>query len=107
MRPRTDRLLDVQRDRGFREGSGAAGGIAGALTLFFAAVPFVLVVVLYLFFTVVTMAHGTDLRSETVNVPLMLAGVSVITGILVTLLLVAVSIAGGSLTPKKRRRDRD
>jgi hypothetical protein len=87
------------------EGGGAAGGIAGALTTFFVLLPFVLVVVLYLFFTVVTMVHGTDLRGSTVNVRLMMAGMSVITAALVALVSVGVHFIGRSLTPAKRRGD--
>ena len=86
-----------------REGSGVAGGIAAALTAFFVLLPFLLVPVLYLFFTVVTMVHGTDLSASTVNVRLMLIGVAVIVAVAVTLGLVAVGVIGRSLTPAKRR----
>ena len=85
------------------EGSGAAGGIAGALVAFFVFLPALLVVALYLFFTIVTMVHGTDLRATTVNVPMMVTGVAVVTAVLVTLVFVGVNLVGRSLTPSKRR----
>jgi hypothetical protein len=94
----------VEREGGgMREGSGVAAGIAALLTTSYLVLAFVLVVVLYLFFSVVLLVHGTDVRSTTINVPLMLGGVAVITGTLITLLYVAVSVIGRSLTPPKRR----
>jgi hypothetical protein len=87
-----------------REGSAVAGAIGAALTVFFVILPFLLVVVLYLFFSVAMVVHGTDLRSTTVNVPLVMTGVAVATATLVTLLFVGVNLMGRSLTPAKRRK---
>ncbi len=86
------------------EGAGVAGGIAATLVVGFMVLPAVLVVVLFTFFTILGMVHGTDFRAATVNLPLLFTGVAVITATFVVLILVGVGLLGRSLTPRKRRR---
>lgn len=91
-----------------RQGGGVAIGAAMAAFAFLLFLPFLLVVFLYLFFTIYGMTKGTDLHASTINLSLWFSGLVVVTAALVVLMAAAVSIIGKSLTPPKRRkRDRD
>jgi hypothetical protein len=86
------------------EGSGIAGAIASFVLLGVLLLPGVLVLLLFVFFTVMGMIEGTDFRASTLNVPVLLTGVAVVTTALVVAILAGAGLIGRSLTPRKRRR---
>jgi len=86
-----------------KEGSGPAIGVAMAVFVFLTLLPFVLLVVLYVFFSIYGMTKGTDFRATTVNLPLLFAGLAAVTSALVLLMATAAGLVGRSLTPRKRR----
>jgi hypothetical protein len=88
------------RDRG----SNAIGlAVAGVIVAFFALIPFLILVALYLFLTIyaVVRAIGPGMGENPVAI---LVGFALITSTFATLLGVAIHLVGRSLTPKKRRR---
>lgn len=88
-----------------REGSATAAGVAFTILFGFLLLPGLLVLVLYLFFTIMGMIKGTDLRASTLDLPILFTGVAVVVAALVLLVFGGVTMLGRSLTPKKRRRD--
>jgi hypothetical protein len=86
------------------EGAGVAGGIAAIVVVGFVLLPALLVVALFTFFTILGMVHGTDFRASTVNLPILFAGIAVITAAFVVLILAGVEVLGRSLVPRRRRR---
>ncbi len=87
-----------------REYSGIAGGIAGAIFFFFASLAFVLVVVLYTFFTIYAMVKWSDFDAAHANVTFLLTGVAVISATLVVVLVAAISLAGRAMGKANLRR---
>ena len=85
-----------------REGSGVAIGIAVGAFVFLALLPFLLVVFLWIFFSIYGSTKGTAFGASTINLPLLLAGVAVITAALVVGLMGAVSLVGRSLNPPRK-----
>jgi len=86
-----------------REGSGVAIGIALGAFVFLAFLPFLLVVFLWVFFSIYGSTKGTAFGASTINLPLLFAGVAVITGALVVALMGVVSFIGRSLNPPRKR----
>jgi len=86
------------------EGAGVAGGIAGILVAGFLAIPALVVVLLFTFFTIMGMIKGTDFRAATLNLPILFTGIVIVTTTLVVLVLVGAGLIGRSLTPKRRSR---
>jgi hypothetical protein len=93
--------------RAVREGGGVAGAIGGAITVFFASLPFVLAFLLFGFlfiYSIVKAIAGDDHASPTT----VALGVVVIVAALVVGLMAGIGIIGKSLTPRRRRnRARD
>jgi hypothetical protein len=84
-------------------GSNAIGlGIAGVIVTFFALMPFVILVALYLFLTIyaIIRAIGPGAGENAVTI---VVGFALITSTFATLLGVAIHLLGRSLTPKRRR----
>ena len=84
-------------------GSNAIGlAVAGVIVAFFAVMPFVILVALYLFLTIyaIVRAIGPGAGENTVTI---LVGFALITSTFATLLGVAIHLLGRSLTPKRRR----
>jgi hypothetical protein len=90
--------------RSMGEGAGIAGGIAALLLFGLAFLPALVVVLLFLFLTVMGMIKGTDFRATTLNLPILFTGVAVIVAALVALLLVGAGLIGRGLTPRRRGR---
>lgn len=86
-----------------KEGGGIATALAGMLLLFLLALPFLLVVVLYTFFTVYAMTKGTTFGGGTVNHGVLFAGIAVITAGLVASISGLGALMGRSLAPKRGR----
>jgi len=86
-----------------REGSAVAIGIAVGAFVFLALLPFLLVVFLWIFFSIYGATKGTAFSASTVNLPLLFTGVAVITAALVVALMGAVSLVGRSLNPPRKR----
>lgn len=86
-----------------REGSGVAIGIAAGVLVFLALLPFVLVVFLWVFFSIYGSTKGTAFSASTVNLPLLFTGVAVITAALVVALMSVVPFIGRSLNPPRKR----
>ncbi len=85
------------------DGSKGVGlAVAGVLVVFFATLPFVLVVVLYLFVTVyaIVRAIGPGAGENPVAIVL---GFVLITSVLTAGVGITVHFVGRSLTPRKRR----
>jgi hypothetical protein len=84
------------------------GGIAVGvgMTVFFLLVllPFALVVVFYLFFTVYGMTKGTAFSASTINPAVWWSGIAVLTASFVVLIAAAASLIGKGLNPPKRRK---
>lgn len=89
-----------------REGSGVAIGIAVGAFVVLAFLPFLLVVFIWIFLSIYGATKGTAFSASTINLPLLFAGVAVITAALVVALMGAVSVIGRSLTPS-RKHDQD
>ena len=87
-----------------REGGGTAGAIAGMLLFFFLLLPAVLLLLLWVFFLVYAATKWSTFDAQHVNVPLMLTGVCVITGALVTVLFAGIAWIGKALSPRFMRR---
>jgi hypothetical protein len=88
-------------------GDGSSGiglAIAGSIVAFFATLPFVLVVVLYVFLTIYALvrAIGPGAGEDPITI---VVGFVLITSALVILLGVTIHFVGRSLTPKKRREN--
>ena len=86
-----------------REGSGVAIGIALGAIVFLAFLPFLLVVFLWIFFSISGSTKGTAFSASTINLPALFAGVAVITAALVVALMAVVSLIGRSLNPPRKR----
>jgi hypothetical protein len=88
------------------EGGGGSKGIglaiAGAIVAFFATLPFVLIVTLYVFLTIyaIVRAIGPGAGENPVTI---VVGFVLITSVFAVLLGVTIHLIGRSLTPKKRR----
>jgi hypothetical protein len=89
-----------------RENGGIALAIAGAIFVFFVFVPFVLVVLLYVFFSVYALIKVSSFEYPGVNVAVMLTGVAVSTAGLVVLLHAGIGFLGKSLRPSSEDRAR-
>jgi len=88
-----------------REGGGIATGIGLVVFFYLLLLPLLLVVFLYVFFSIYAMTKGTAFGAATINLPVWFAGVAVITAMLLALLMGVVSVVGRSLHPPRRRRD--
>lgn len=86
-----------------RDGSGVAIGIAVGAFAFLAFLPFLLVVFLWIFLSIYGSTKGTAFSASTINLPLLFAGVAVITAALVVALMGVVSLIGRSLSPPRKR----
>ncbi len=87
------------------------GGIAvgAAMTVFFLLVllSFLLVVALYLFFTIYGMTKGTAFSASTINPAVWWSGIAVLTATFVVLIAAVASLIGKALNPPKRRAAAD
>jgi hypothetical protein len=88
-----------------KEGGGIATGIGLVVFFYLLLLPLLLLVFLYVFFSIYAMTKGTAFGAATINLPAWFAGVTVITALLVVLLMGVVSLIGRSLHPSRRRRD--
>ena len=84
-----------------REGGGIGLAIAAMIVAFFAFLPFVLVVLLYLFFNVYGMTKGTTFSASTLTLGVVFTGIAVITAGLVAALAGGIAMIGKSLSPSK------
>jgi hypothetical protein len=96
----------MSQRQGMREGAGIAGGIAGMTVVFLTLLPFLLVVVLFTFFTIYGMTKGTRFEASTLNLAIWFTGVAVAVATLLLLLFGGIALIGRSLDPKKRKKDR-
>jgi hypothetical protein len=87
-------------EHGGAKGAGLA--IAGVIVVFFASLPFMLLVSLYVFVTVyaIVRAIGTGAGENAVAI---VVGFVLITSMFAILLGVTIHLVGRSLTPRKRR----
>lgn len=87
-------------------GSGGSKGVglavAGMLVTFFATLPFVIIVVLYLFVTIYAIVRAIG-PGEGENAVTIVVGFVLLTSLLAVLVAIAVHLMGRSLTPSKRR----
>jgi len=81
---------------------GIGLAIAGVLVMFFATLPFVLVVLLYLFMTVYAIVRAIGPGAGENPVPIVV-GFVLLTSALAVLIGVTVHFLGRSITPRKRR----
>jgi hypothetical protein len=88
-----------------REGGGIATGIGLVVFFYLLLLPLLLVVFLYVFFSIYAMTKGTAFGAATINLPVWFAGVAVITAMLLALVMGVVSVVGRSLHPPRRRRE--
>lgn len=85
------------------EGSKGVGlAVAGVLVTFFTALPFVFIVVLYLFMTIYAIVRAAGPGSGE-NPITIVVGFVLLTSLFVVLMAVTVHLVGRSLTPAKRR----
>lgn len=85
------------------EGSKGVGlAVAGVLVTFFTALPFVFIVVLYLFMTIYAIVRAAGPGSGE-NPITIVVGFVLLTSLFVVLMVVTVHLVGRSLTPAKRR----
>lgn len=98
--PRGSRT-DLEERSGGSKGIGLA--IAGIIVTFFATMPFVFIVVLYVFLTIyaIVRAIGTGAGEDPVTI---VVGFVLITSVFATLLGVTIHFVGRSLTPKRLRK---
>jgi hypothetical protein len=89
-----------------RENGGIALAIAGAIFVFFLFLPFLLVVLLYVFFSVYALIKVSSFEYPGVNVAVILTGVAVITAGVV-LLHTGIGFLGKSLRPSDEDRGPD
>lgn len=94
------RTHDPNERGGGSKGIGLA--LAGIIVAFFAALPFVLIVVLYVFITIyaIVRAIGPGAGENPVTI---VVGFVLITSVFAILLGVTIHFVGRSLTPKKQR----
>jgi hypothetical protein len=87
-----------------REGAGVAGAIAGAIVVAFATLPFVLVLMLYLAWSIYALVEilGDSGPASPAIVTLIVVG---IVGGVALLIGVGLGLIGRSLSPKRRRDD--
>lgn len=97
---RHSELPSEATDAGGSKGVGLA--IAGVLVTFFATLPFVLIVVLYLFMTVYAIVRAIGPGSGENPIPIVV-GFVLLTSLLAILMAVTVQSVGRSLTPRKKR----
>jgi hypothetical protein len=93
--------IDAPHERG--GGSKGVGlAIAGIIVAFFATMPFLFIVVLYIFLTIyaIVRAIGPGAGENAVTI---VVGFVLITSVFAILLGVTIHLVGRSLTPKKRR----
>jgi hypothetical protein len=86
-----------------KENSGLALAVGAAAVAFFAILPVLIVVLVYLFVTVYAIAKAFGVGGTHPNPPTILVGVVAIIGTLVTLLGVGMAMLGRSMDAKKRR----
>ena len=89
-----------RHQRGGSKGVGLAVG--GIIVAFFATLPFIFVVILYVFVTIYAIVRAIGPGTGE-NPVVIVVGFALITSALVILLGVAIHLVGRSLTPKKRR----
>ena len=95
----------TSRDEPSTGGGGSKGvglAIAGMIVTFFASLPFVLVVVLYLFVTIYAVVRAIGPGAGE-NPLVIVIGFVLLICVLALLLAVAVHLIGRSLTPRRRR----
>jgi hypothetical protein len=82
---------------------GAPVGVAigAVVTLFLVTVPFVLVVLVYLFVTIYGFTKGTALHGSTINVGVVFAGIAVIVATLLVGMAATVSLIGKAISPDR------
>ncbi len=90
-----------------KRSSGSKGigvAIGGVLTAFFTLLPFVFVVIAYLFVGVYAIVKAASAGSDAPNAVTIVAGFVLLTTVLVLGLAGTIAIVGRSLTPKRRGR---
>ncbi|HZD78654.1 MAG TPA: hypothetical protein VE646_01255 [Actinomycetota bacterium] len=87
-----------------REGSGTAAGVGLGVFVFLLLLPFLLVVILYTFFTIYAMTKGLGFDAHAIDLGVLFSGVAVLTAALLLLLMGVVALAGRSMDPRKHRR---
>jgi hypothetical protein len=102
-------MIGRRRGRSERSDIGAAGNglgvaIGAVLMLLFAAMPFLLVVVLYLFLSGYAIAHGIA-SGQGEDAVTIVVGFVLTTTLFALLVGIAVHLIGRSITPRKRRGD--
>jgi hypothetical protein len=98
--PGNERINAPDERGGGSKGIGLA--IAGIIVAFFATMPFLFIVVLYIFLTIyaIVRAIGPGAGENAVTI---VVGFVLITSVFAILLGVTIHLVGRSLTPKKRR----
>lgn len=87
-----------ERDPGQRP---LALGIGLAIVVLLVLLPWVVAPVSYLVITVVAFAAGTDLSSETVNVPALVIGLAAVVVVTTLGILLLAGLLGRPLSPKR------
>jgi hypothetical protein len=77
--------------------------IAAIVLVVLAGMPIAVVMLFYTFANVVAIVTGSDFGSDTVNVPVLLAGLAVIVATGVLSMAAGVSLVGRTLSPKRKR----
>jgi hypothetical protein len=88
-----------------REGGGIATGIGLVVFFYLLLLPLLVLVFLYVFFSIYAMTKGTAFGAATINLAVWFAGVAVVPALLLALLMGVVSLIGRSLHPSRRRRE--
>ena len=88
-----------------REGSGIGLGIGLATIAFFALLPFVFAVGIYVLITVYAIVKGSAFEAGTVNVGALLAGIATLVALLVALLGAGIGLVGKGLARGRAKGD--
>jgi len=95
-------------ERGGGGGKGAAIGVAALVVAVTTLLPFMIAFGFYVFAQVQAIVNGSDLSSETLNIPVFLTILVGTVALFILLMCGAIAVVGRSFTPKRRdRRDRD
>jgi hypothetical protein len=98
--PRDGRTNEPAERGGGSNGIGLA--IAGIIVAFFATLPFLFILVLYVFITIYAIVRAIG-PGAGVNPAVIVVGFVLITSVFAVLLGVMIHLVGRSITPRKRR----
>lgn len=86
-----------------KENSGLAGAIAGSIVIFFMALAFVIVVLMFAFLFLYAIIKAFGPETAHASPTIVLLGLVVIVGTLTLALTTGIGLLGRSMTPRRRR----